>query len=114
MSRLKGTDSTATGSCDARDRFVVGLCDSRNRAPELSWLIPSALTVPVTATAQIWEASVGAWGDVDRGRQLGLSMDPGSPVFGPVAYKLTLSQVAPAGRTGPAGEGSGAVLSPTV
>ncbi|MFG3532676.1 Helicase associated domain protein [Streptomyces sp. NPDC047917] len=47
--------------------------------------IPAARRLYMTATARVWEAE----GGVPR---LIASMDPGSPVFGPVAYKLKLSE----------------------
>ncbi|MFB6508255.1 Helicase associated domain protein [Streptomyces sp. NPDC002466] len=50
--------------------------------------IPAVRRLYMTATARIWEAPDGE-GGVPR---LVASMDPESPVFGPVAYKLSLSE----------------------
>ncbi|MFF3540017.1 Helicase associated domain protein [Streptomyces sp. NPDC002466] len=50
--------------------------------------VPAVRRLYMTATARIWEAP-----DSDGGvPRLVASMDPGSPVFGPVAYKLSLSE----------------------
>ncbi|MEU2339501.1 Helicase associated domain protein [Streptomyces sp. NPDC013172] len=58
--------------------------------------VPAVRRLYMTATARIWEAD----GDGDRPR-LVASMDDGSPVFGPVAYKLKLSEAIRMGLVAP-------------
>ncbi|MEU4506777.1 Helicase associated domain protein [Streptomyces sp. NPDC024089] len=50
--------------------------------------IPAVRRLYMTATARIWEAPDSEGGEP----RLVASMDPDSPVFGPVAYKLSLSE----------------------
>uniref|UniRef100_UPI002F91125D DEAD/DEAH box helicase n=1 Tax=Streptomyces sp. NBC_01553 TaxID=2975877 RepID=UPI002F91125D len=50
--------------------------------------IPAVRRLYMTATARIWEAPDSEGGEP----RLVASMDPESPVFGPVAYKLSLSE----------------------
>lgn len=57
-------------------------------------LVPAVRRVYMTATARIWEAE----GDAPR---LVASMDEASPVFGPVAYKLRLSEAIRLGLVAP-------------
>lgn len=52
--------------------------------------IPSDRRLYMTATARVWEAPEAGEGG-RTAQQLVASMDPGSPVFGEVAYKLSLS-----------------------
>ncbi|WP_127359101.1 DEAD/DEAH box helicase [Actinacidiphila soli] len=52
--------------------------------------IPADRRLYMTATARVWEAPEAGEGG-RTAQQLVASMDPDSPVFGPVAYKLTLS-----------------------
>ncbi|MFF7730780.1 Helicase associated domain protein [Streptomyces sp. NPDC008001] len=52
----------------------------------------------MTATARIWEAPEGSRDKVPR---LIASMDPDSPLFGPVAFKLTLSEAISRGLVAP-------------
>ncbi|MFF3139257.1 DEAD/DEAH box helicase [Streptomyces mirabilis] len=56
--------------------------------------IPAVRRLYMTATARIWEAE----GDTPR---LVASMEEGSPVFGPVAYKLRLSEAVRLGLVAP-------------
>ncbi|MFE2838620.1 Helicase associated domain protein [Streptomyces mirabilis] len=56
--------------------------------------IPAVRRLYMTATARVWEAE----GDTPR---LVASMDEGSPVFGPVAYKLRLSEAVRLGLVAP-------------
>ncbi|MEU2674666.1 helicase-related protein [Streptomyces sp. NPDC007164] len=56
--------------------------------------IPAVRRLYMTATARVWEAE----GGVPR---LIASMDPDSPVFGPVAYKLKLSEAIRRGVVAP-------------
>ncbi|MET8788467.1 Helicase associated domain protein [Streptomyces sp. NPDC004589] len=56
--------------------------------------VPAARRLNMTATARIWEAE----GEVPR---LIASMDEDSPVFGPVAYKLKLSEAIRRGLVAP-------------
>ncbi|MER5785549.1 Helicase associated domain protein [Streptomyces mobaraensis] len=51
--------------------------------------IPATRRLYMTATPRIWEAAGGGHGEEPR---LIASMEPDSPVFGPVAFKLTLSE----------------------
>ncbi len=60
--------------------------------------IPAARRLYMTATARVWEA---AGGGRDGEPRLIASMDPGSPVFGPVAFKLTLSEAVSRGLVAP-------------
>ncbi|MFF8919522.1 Helicase associated domain protein [Streptomyces sp. NPDC015032] len=59
--------------------------------------VPAERRLYMTATARIWEAPDSA-GGVPR---LVASMDPDSPVFGPVAYKLSLSEAIRRGIVAP-------------
>ncbi|WP_242879862.1 helicase associated domain-containing protein [Streptomyces mobaraensis] len=60
--------------------------------------IPVARRLYMTATARVWEAAGSGRGEEPR---LIASMDPGSPVFGPVAFKLTLSEAISRGLVAP-------------
>ncbi|MFI9723971.1 Helicase associated domain protein [Streptomyces sp. NPDC052396] len=60
--------------------------------------IPAARRLYMTATARVWEAAGGGRDEVPR---LIASMDPGSAVFGPVAFKLTLSDAISRGLVAP-------------
>ncbi|WP_398692262.1 Helicase associated domain protein [Streptomyces atratus] len=59
--------------------------------------IPAVRRLYMTATARIWEAPDSAGGEP----RLVASMDPDSPVFGPVAYKLSLSEAIRRGIVAP-------------
>ncbi|MFB7853565.1 Helicase associated domain protein [Streptomyces sp. NPDC056053] len=59
--------------------------------------IPAVRRLYMTATARIWEAPDGEGG----APRLVASMDPGSPIFGPVAYKLSLSEAVRRGIVAP-------------
>ncbi|MFJ2591190.1 Helicase associated domain protein [Streptomyces sp. NPDC087538] len=63
--------------------------------------IPATRRLYMTATARIWEAPEHAQGGESGEPRLIASMDPGSRVFGPVAYKLTLSQAVSRGLVAP-------------
>lgn len=63
--------------------------------------IPAARRLYMTATARIWEAPEDARNDGRQEPRLIASMDPGSPVFGPVAFKLTLSEAVSRGLVAP-------------
>ncbi|MGW5657811.1 Helicase associated domain protein [Streptomyces humi] len=58
--------------------------------------VPAVRRLYMTATARVWEAD----GDGDRPR-LVASMDEDSPLFGPVAYKLKLSEAIRMGLVAP-------------
>ncbi|MGX4695554.1 hypothetical protein [Streptomyces sp. JNUCC 63] len=58
--------------------------------------IPAVRRLYMTATARIWEA-----GDEGEAPRLVASMDEDSPVFGPVAYKLKLSEAVRLGLVAP-------------
>ncbi|MFC0602918.1 DEAD/DEAH box helicase [Streptomyces palmae] len=60
--------------------------------------IPAARRLYMTATARIWEV---AGGGRDEAPRLIASMDPDSPLFGPVAFKLTLSEAVSRGLVAP-------------
>ncbi|MFD8998675.1 DEAD/DEAH box helicase [Streptomyces abikoensis] len=60
--------------------------------------IPAVRRLYTTATARVWEAAGGGRGEEPR---LIASMDPDSPVFGPVAFKLTLSEAVSRGLVAP-------------
>lgn len=60
--------------------------------------IPAGRRLYMTATARIWEAAEGRCGKAPR---LIASMDPESPLFGPVAFKLTLSEAISRGLVAP-------------
>ncbi|MEU2871632.1 Helicase associated domain protein [Streptomyces olivoreticuli] len=60
--------------------------------------IPATRRLYMTATARIWEAAEGSR---DRAPRLIASMDPDSPVFGPVAFKLSLSEGVSRGLVAP-------------
>ncbi|MFI9206127.1 Helicase associated domain protein [Streptomyces sp. NPDC053048] len=62
--------------------------------------IPAARRLYMTATARIWEAAEGTRGDGEEPRLIA-SMDPDSTVFGPVAFKLTLSDAISRGLVAP-------------
>ncbi|WP_329404385.1 DEAD/DEAH box helicase [Streptomyces melanogenes] len=59
--------------------------------------IPAARRLYMTATARVWEAPEGGRGQA----RLVASMDPDSAVFGPVAYKLKLSEAINRGLVAP-------------
>ncbi|MFJ2590347.1 Helicase associated domain protein [Streptomyces sp. NPDC087538] len=63
--------------------------------------IPATRRLYMTATARIWEAPEHAQGGESGEPRLIASMDPESRVFGPVAYKLTLSQAVSRGLVAP-------------
>ncbi|GGV97613.1 helicase [Streptomyces gelaticus] len=63
--------------------------------------MPATRRLYMTATARIWEAPEHAQGGEGREPRLIASMDPGSRVFGPVAYKLTLSEAVSRGLVAP-------------
>ncbi|MFG2219768.1 Helicase associated domain protein [Streptomyces sp. NPDC048685] len=63
--------------------------------------IPATRRLYMTATARIWEAPEHARSGEGGESRLIASMDPGSRVFGPVAYKLTLSQAVSRGLVAP-------------
>ncbi|MFI9583729.1 Helicase associated domain protein [Streptomyces sp. NPDC052236] len=63
--------------------------------------IPAARRLYMTATARIWEAPEDARGGGREQPRLIASMDPNSPVFGPVAFKLTLSEAISRGLVAP-------------
>ncbi|MGW9054970.1 Helicase associated domain protein, partial [[Kitasatospora] papulosa] len=63
--------------------------------------MPATRRLYMTATARIWEAPEHAQGSEGREPRLIASMDPGSRVFGPVAYKLTLSEAVSRGLVAP-------------
>ncbi|MFE2937346.1 Helicase associated domain protein [Streptomyces sp. NPDC059278] len=63
--------------------------------------MPATRRLYMTATARIWEAPEHARSGEDGTPRLIASMEPGSRVFGPVAYKLTLSQAASRGLVAP-------------
>ncbi|MEV5508263.1 DEAD/DEAH box helicase [Streptomyces orinoci] len=60
--------------------------------------IPAARRLYMTATARVWEA---AGSSRDEEPRLIASMDPDSPLFGPVAFKLTLSEAVSRGLVAP-------------
>ncbi|MFF3788208.1 Helicase associated domain protein [Streptomyces sp. NPDC001933] len=63
--------------------------------------MPATRRLYMTATARIWEAPEHVR-DGEAGKpRLVASMEPGSRVFGPVAYKLTLSQAVSRGLVAP-------------
>ncbi|MFC9760097.1 helicase-related protein [Streptomyces sp. NPDC056921] len=63
--------------------------------------MPATRRLYMTATARIWEAPEHAQGGEGGAPRLIASMDPRSRVFGPVAYKLTLSQAVSRGLVAP-------------
>ncbi|MEL5960849.1 Helicase associated domain protein [Streptomyces sp. CLV115] len=63
--------------------------------------MPATRRLYMTATARIWEAPEHARSGEGGAPRLVASMDPGSRVFGPVAYKLTLSQAVSRGLVAP-------------
>ncbi|MFE7268674.1 Helicase associated domain protein [Streptomyces sp. NPDC057592] len=63
--------------------------------------MPATRRLYMTATARIWEAPEHAQGGEAGAPRLIASMDPGSRVFGPVAYKLTLSEAVGRGLVAP-------------
>ncbi|MGW2089957.1 Helicase associated domain protein [Streptomyces sp. NPDC001880] len=63
--------------------------------------MPATRRLYMTATARIWEAPEHARSGESGEPRLIASMDPGSRVFGPVAYKLTLSQAVSRGLVAP-------------
>lgn len=63
--------------------------------------MPATRRLYMTATARIWEAHEHARSGEAGAPRLIASMDPGSRVFGPVAYKLTLSQAVSRGLVAP-------------
>ncbi|MEU8548998.1 Helicase associated domain protein [Streptomyces roseoverticillatus] len=63
--------------------------------------IPAARRLYMTATARIWEAAEYTRGGGKEEPRLIASMDPDSPVFGPVAFKLTLSEAVSRGLVAP-------------
>ncbi|MEU0631419.1 DEAD/DEAH box helicase family protein [Streptomyces sp. NPDC005989] len=63
--------------------------------------MPATRRLYMTATARIWEAPEHAQGGEAGAPRLIASMDPSSRVFGPVAYKLTLSQAVSRGLVAP-------------
>ncbi|MFD7527433.1 Helicase associated domain protein [Streptomyces sp. NPDC059849] len=63
--------------------------------------MPATRRLYMTATVRIWEAPEHAQGSEGREPRLIASMDPASPVFGPVAYKLTLSEAVSRGLVAP-------------
>ncbi|MFG2631290.1 Helicase associated domain protein [Streptomyces sp. NPDC048473] len=63
--------------------------------------IPAARRLYMTATARIWEAPEDARGGGREEPRLVASMDPDSSVFGPVAFKLTLSEAVSRGLVAP-------------
>ncbi|MFF4407320.1 Helicase associated domain protein [Streptomyces sp. NPDC001404] len=63
--------------------------------------IPAARRLYMTATARVWEAPEGARGGEQEEPRLIASMDPDSTVFGPVAFKLTLSEAVSRGLVAP-------------
>ncbi|MET8747184.1 Helicase associated domain protein [Streptomyces sp. NPDC004728] len=63
--------------------------------------MPATRRLYMTATARIWEAPEHARSGEAGTPRLIASMEPGSRVFGPVAYKLTLSQAASRGLVAP-------------
>ncbi|MFG3533207.1 Helicase associated domain protein [Streptomyces sp. NPDC047917] len=63
--------------------------------------MPATRRLYMTATARIWEAPEHARSGEAGEPRLIASMDPGSRVFGPVAYKLTLSQAVSRGLVAP-------------
>ncbi|MBT2386546.1 DEAD/DEAH box helicase [Streptomyces sp. ISL-11] len=63
--------------------------------------IPAVRRLYMTATRRIWEAPEDARGDGYGQPRLIASMDPDSPVFGPVAFKLTLSEAISRGLVAP-------------
>ncbi|PNE34850.1 helicase [Streptomyces eurocidicus] len=60
--------------------------------------IPAARRLCMTATARVWEAAEGGR---DAAPRLIASMDPDSSVFGPVAFKLSLSEAVSRGLVAP-------------
>ncbi|GAA1376007.1 DEAD/DEAH box helicase family protein [Streptomyces beijiangensis] len=62
--------------------------------------IPATRRLYMTATARIWEAAEGR-GAGRREPRLIASMDPDSPLFGPVAFKLSLSECISRGLVAP-------------
>ncbi|MFH8790926.1 DEAD/DEAH box helicase [Streptomyces roseoverticillatus] len=63
--------------------------------------IPAARRLYMTATARVWEAPGDARNDEREEPRLIASMDPDSAVFGPVAFKLTLSEAVSRGLVAP-------------
>ncbi|MFD8742101.1 Helicase associated domain protein [Streptomyces sp. NPDC059616] len=63
--------------------------------------MPATRRLYMTATARIWEAPEHTRSGESGEPRLIASMDPGSRVFGPVAYKLTLSQAVSRGLVAP-------------
>ncbi|MFI5809323.1 Helicase associated domain protein [Streptomyces sp. NPDC051561] len=63
--------------------------------------IPAVRRLYMTATARIWESAEDARRGGREAPRLVASMDPDSPVFGPVAWKLTLSQAISRGLVAP-------------
>ncbi|WP_405655076.1 DEAD/DEAH box helicase family protein [Streptomyces sp. NBC_00019] len=64
--------------------------------------IPAQRRLYMTATARVWEADGADEGQSgSRAPRLVASMDTDSPVFGPVAYKLTLSEAIGRGIVAP-------------
>ncbi|WP_414170954.1 Helicase associated domain protein (plasmid) [Streptoverticillium reticulum] len=64
-------------------------------------MIPATRRLYMTATARVWEAPGDARSDGREEPRLIASMDPDSPVFGPVAFKLTLSEAVSRGLVAP-------------
>ncbi|MFQ6198838.1 Helicase associated domain protein [Streptomyces sp. NPDC000405] len=63
--------------------------------------IPAARRLYTTATPRIWETPEDTRNDGRQEPRLIASMDPDSPVFGPVAFKLTLSEAVSRGLVAP-------------
>ncbi|GGZ60061.1 helicase [Streptomyces inusitatus] len=63
--------------------------------------IPAVRRLYMTATARVWEAAEDARKGGREVPRLIASMDPNSPMFGPVAWKLTLAQAISRGLVAP-------------
>ncbi|MFJ2746177.1 Helicase associated domain protein [Streptomyces sp. NPDC087440] len=63
--------------------------------------IPAVRRLYMTATARIWESAEDARRGGREAPRLVASMEDGSPIFGPVAWKLTLSQAISRGLIAP-------------
>ncbi|MDV9195878.1 DEAD/DEAH box helicase [Streptomyces sp. Wh19] len=93
---------------DAFDLMVVDEAHRTSGDAAKAWAavhdqvkMPAVRRLYMTATARIWESAEDARRGGREAPRLIASMDPESPVFGPVAWKLTLSQAISRGLVAP-------------
>ncbi|MFJ5197036.1 Helicase associated domain protein [Streptomyces sp. NPDC088394] len=104
-----GTLQTAhTGGLGAWDLMVLDEAHRTSGYAGKPWAavhdqtkMPATRRLYMTATARIWETPEHARSGESGAPRLIASMNPGSQVFGPVAYKLTLSQAVSRGLVAP-------------